>query len=425
MTPTSTAGPAASQAANIARVASGNFLEMYDFMVFGYYATNIAHAFFPAGNDFLSLMLTLMSFGAGFLMRPFGAVLLGAYTDHHGRKKGLLLTLSLMAVGTVSLACTPSYASIGLAAPLLVVLGRLVQGFSAGAELGTVSVYLAEIAPPHRKGLYVAWQSASQQVAVVTAALLGLALNRLLPAEAMNEWGWRIPLLLGCALVPLLYVFRRHMVESDAFLKQPRPLAVSQLLRRTAQSWPIILAGMLMVAMTTVSFYLLTAYTPTFGKVELHLSAQDSFLVMLCIGISNFLWLFVIGALSDRIGRRIPLLVAALLTVITAYPAMLWLVREPSFLRLLAVGLWLSALYGGYNAAMVPYLTEVVPAEVRASGFSVAYSLATALLGGFTPAISTGLIHITGDKAMPGAWMAAAGGMGVLGWFLVARVLRR
>jgi len=411
-------------AADIARVASGNFLEMYDFMVFGYYATNIAHVFFPAGSEFLSLMLTLMSFGAGFLMRPFGAIALGAYTDHHGRKKGLLLTLSLMAVGTVTLACTPSYASIGLLAPILVVLGRLVQGFSAGAELGTVSVYLSEIAPPGRKGVFVAWQSASQQVAVVTAALLGLALNHLLSQQAMNDWGWRVPLLLGCALVPLLYVFRRHMTESEAFLSQPRRLEIHELLRRMAASWPVILAGMLMVAMTTVSFYLLTAYTPTFGKVELHLSAQDSFLVMLAIGISNFCWLFVAGALSDRIGRRIPLVVAAVLTLVTAYPVMLWLVAAPSFLRLLIAGLWLSALYGSYNGAMVPYLTEVVPGEVRASGFSIAYSLATALLGGFTPAISTWLIHVTGDRAIPGAWMGAAGLMGIIGWLLIVRILK-
>jgi MFS family permease len=411
-------------AADIARVASGNFLEMYDFMVFGYYATNIAHVFFPAGSEFLSLMLTLMSFGAGFLMRPFGAIALGAYTDRHGRKKGLLLTLSLMALGTVTLAYTPSYASIGLLAPILVVLGRLVQGFSAGAELGTVSVYLSEIAPPGRKGVFVAWQSASQQMAVVTAALLGLALNHLLSQEAMNAWGWRIPLLLGCALVPLLYVFRSHMTESQAFLSQPRRLEIHELLHRMAASWPVILAGMLMVAMTTVSFYLLTAYTPTFGKVELHLSAQDSFLVMLAIGISNFCWLFVTGALSDRIGRRIPLVVAATLTLVTAYPVMLWLVAAPSFARLLGAGLWLSALYGSYNGAMVPYLTEVVPAEVRASGFSIAYSLATALLGGFTPAICTWLIHATGDQAVPGAWMGAAGLLGIIGWFLIARILK-
>src|SRR5258706_4108839 len=180
--------PAQSNAGNIARLASGNFLEMYDFMVFGYYAPNIARAFFPISSEFLSLMLTLMTFGAGFLMRPFGAVVLGTYTDHHGRREGLLLTLLLMSVGTLSLAVMPGYARICIAGPLLVVLGRLIQGFSAGAELGTVSVYLSEIAPVRQRGLYVAWQSASQQLAVVFAAVLGLILNHELTVADMNQW---------------------------------------------------------------------------------------------------------------------------------------------------------------------------------------------------------------------------------------------
>jgi MFS family permease len=412
---------AQSQSGNIARVASGNFLEMYDFIVFGYYAPNIAHAFFPGGNEFLSLMLTLMTFGAGFLMRPVGAAVLGAYTDHHGRRAGLLMTLSLMAVGTLSLAATPSYARIGVAAPLLVVIGRLVQGFSAGAELGTVSVYLAEIAPPGRTGIYVAWQSASQQIAVVFSAILGLGLNRVLAPAAMNEWGWRVPLLLGCALIPLLYVFRRSLAESEVFLARPR-LPLSVLLTWMARSWPIISAGAAMVAMTTVSFYLLTAYMPTFAKVELNLSSQDSFIVTFWIGVSNFIWLFIGGAFSDRLGRRPLLLLTTLAAVVTAYPLLAWLVAAPSFAGLLAAGLWLSFLYGCYNGAMVPYLVEIIPAEIRAGGFSLAYSLATALLGGFTPAISTALIHATGDKAMPGAWLGAAGLLGMIGWWWVGHL---
>ena len=406
---------------NIARVASGNFLEMYDFMVFGYYAPNIAHAFFPADSEFLSLMLTLMTFGAGFLMRPLGAAVLGAYTDHHGRRDGLLMTLALMAVGTFSLAVTPSYASIGVAAPILVVIGRLVQGFSAGAELGTVSVYLSEIAPEGRKGVFVAWQSASQQLAVVFAAILGLVLNHGLSTAEMNQWGWRVPLLIGCALIPMLYFFRRSLTESEIFLARPR-LAFAVLMKRMAQSWPVITAGTAMVAMTTVSFYLLTAYMPTFGKVELKLTSEDSFIVTLCVGLSNFAWLFIVGAISDRVGRRLPLLLAALGTALTAYPLLVWLVAAPSFWALLATGLWLSFLYGSYNGAMIPYLTEIIPPEIRAGGFSLAYSTATALLGGFTPAISTALIHATGDKAMPGAWLAAAGLLGVIGWFGVGRL---
>src|SRR3954454_6004287 len=174
---------------SIFRVASGNFLEMYDFMVFGYYAAAIGHAFFPSGNAYLSLMLSLATFGAGFLMRPLGAIVLGAYADKHGRRAGLVLTLALMSIGILSIACTPGYATIGLLAPLLVLAGRLLQGFSAGMELGGVSVYLSEIATPGRKGFYVSWQSASQQVAVMFAASLGVGLNSYLPAQQMSQWG--------------------------------------------------------------------------------------------------------------------------------------------------------------------------------------------------------------------------------------------
>ena len=177
---------------SVVRVSSGNFLEMYDFMVFGYYASAIARTFFPAGSEFASLMLSLMTFGAGFLMRPLGAIVLGAYTDHHGRRAGLLLTLALMAVGILSIACVPGYKTIGIVAPLLVVCGRLLQGFSAGAELGSVSVYLSEIATPGHKGFYVSWQSGSQQVAVMFAALLGVVLNTRLSTRADGSVGMAI-----------------------------------------------------------------------------------------------------------------------------------------------------------------------------------------------------------------------------------------
>src|SRR5438874_7518536 len=194
---------------SVIRVSSGNFLEMYDFMVFGYYAAAIGRAFFPNGNPFASLMLSLMTFGAGFLMRPIGALVLGAYTDKHGRRAGLILTLGLMSVGIVAIALTPGYATIGLLAPLLVLGGRLLQGFSAGMELGGVSVYLSEIATPGHKGFYVSWQSASQQMAVMCAALMGVILNATLPPAAMAAWGWRVPLLVGCAIIPFLIRLRR------------------------------------------------------------------------------------------------------------------------------------------------------------------------------------------------------------------------
>src|ERR1700683_4323447 len=189
---------------SVVRVSSGNFLEMYDFMVFGYYAEAIGRTFFPTKNHFVSLMSALMTFGAGFLMRPLGAIVLGAYADRHGRRAGLLLTLTLMSVGILSIACVPGYATIGVLAPLLVVAGRLLQGFSAGMELGGVSVYLAEIAAPGHKGFYVSWQSGSQQIAVMVAALVGVILSGSLSTDQMNAWGWRVALLLGCVIGHLL-----------------------------------------------------------------------------------------------------------------------------------------------------------------------------------------------------------------------------
>ncbi len=406
---------------SVVRVSAGNFLEMYDFMVFGYYAAAIGKAFFPATGEFTSLMFSLATFGVGFLMRPLGALVLGAYIDRHGRRVGLIVTLALMSVGTLSIACVPGYNIIGMAAPVLVVTGRLVQGFSAGVELGGVSVYLSEIATPGHKGFYVSWQSASQQCAVVFAAVLGVVLNSRLSPAQMSEWGWRVPLLLGCLIVPILFWLRRSLAETDEYLARKHRPAIPEILYSLAANWRIVTVGTMLVTMTTVSFYLITAYTPTFGRSVLHLADRDNLIVTVCVGISNFIWLPLMGALSDRVGRRPLLLSCTILTLMTAYPMMLWLVGSPSFARLLAVELWLSFLYGSYNGAMVVFLTELMPAEVRASGFSIAYSLATAIFGGFTPAICTYLIQSTGDRAMPGLWLSFAAATGLAATILSRR----
>src|SRR6267143_5432538 len=362
-----------SKLATVLRVTSGNFLEMFDFFLYGFYATYIAKAFFPVSNEYASLMLTFVTFGAGFLMRPLGAIVLGSYIDRIGRRKGLIVSLSLMACGTLMIAFVPTYATLGVAAPLLVLIGRLLQGFSAGMELGGVSVYLSEIATPGHKGFYVSWQSGSQQIAVMFAASVGVVLNSILPPEKMEQWGWRVPLLLGCVIVPFLFRLRTSLRETDEFVARKHHPGTSEILRSLANNWAIVLVGTLMVTMTTVSFYMITAYTPTFGNSVLHLSSADSLIVTLCVGASNLFWLPIMGALSDRIGRRPLLFGCTVLMLITAYPAMLWLVHEPSFGRLLAVELWLSFIYGSYNGAMVVFLTEIMPVEVRTSGFALAY----------------------------------------------------
>jgi MFS family permease len=389
------------------RVASGNFLEMYDFMIFGYFSAAIGRAYFPASSEFASLMFSMTTFAVGFMIRPLGAIFLGAYIDHIGRRKGLLVTLAMMSVGTLTIALVPGYETIGLFAPIVVVLGRLCQGFSAGVELGGVSVYLSEIATPGHKGFYVAWQSGSQQVAVVFAGVLGYALSNLMPPEKLAAWGWRIPLIVGCLIIPFIYLIRRTLQETEEFAARSHHPTPSQIYAGVLSNWRIVLTGVAMVVMTSVSFYTITAYTPTFGKEILKLTQSDSLLVTIMVGLSNLFWLPVMGSLSDRIGRR-PILVAfASIAILTAYPTMTWLVSEPTFTKLLVVELWLSFIYASYNGAMVVHLTEIVPAEVRTAGFSVAYSLATTV-GGSTPAIVTYLIHATGNRAMPGVWLSLA-----------------
>lgn len=222
-------------------------------------------------------------------------------------------------------------------------------------------------------------------------------------------------------IIPFLFRLRHSLEETDEFAARKHHPNVREILRSLAANWGVVAIGTLMVTMTTVSFYMITAYTPTFGNSVLHLAALDGLIVTLCVGASNLFWLPIMGSLSDRVGRRPLLICFTVLMLATAYPAMAWLVSAPSFARLLAVELWLSFLYGSYNGAMVVFLTEIMPIDVRTSGFSLAYSLATAIFGGFTPAISTYLIHATGNRAVPGAWLSFAAACG-LGAVLFARL---
>jgi len=400
----------------VLRVSSGNFLEQYDFFVYGYYASYIGRAFFPNSSPAASLMLSLATFGVGFLMRPLGAIFLGAYIDRVGRRRGLIVTLGMMAVGTFTIAVTPGFASIGFAAPLVILAGRLLQGFSAGAELGGVSVYLAEIATPGRRGFYCAWQSGSQQVAVMIAALIGAALAGQLTTEQMASFGWRIPLLLGCAIIPLIFYLRRSLQETEAFTRMSHKAPTAgQVFRTLGANWRIVLIGAAMSVLTTTTFYLITAYTPTYGREALHLGSTGVLLVTLAVGFSNFVWLPIGGAISDRVGRYPLLFLVPVATLVCAYPALLWLVDEPSIAKLLAVTLLFSSFFGLYNGAMIPLLTEIMPPQVRISGFSLAFSLATAIFGGFTPLISTALIQATGNRASPGLWLSFAAAVSLAG----------
>jgi MHS family citrate/tricarballylate:H+ symporter-like MFS transporter len=283
-------------------------------------------------------------------------------------------------------------------------------------------VYLAEIAPPGHRGFYTAWQSASQQVSIVLAAALGYGLNHWLSQPVLAAWGWRIPFMIGCSIIPLIFFLRHSLTETPDFNARRNVPDSREILASLRSHWRIVACAMLLGGMTTATFNLITVYTPTFGRTVLHLSANDSLLVTLCVGISNFMWLPMGGALSDRIGRKPILLAISLLALLSAYPAFAWLAHAPSFYRLLAVLLLCSFYYGSYNGAMVPALTERMPANIRVVGFSLAFSLSTAVFGGVTLAVSTYLIDLTGDAAAPGYWLSFVALCGFVATVLLYRL---
>jgi MHS family citrate/tricarballylate:H+ symporter-like MFS transporter len=239
----------------------------------------------------------------------------------------------------------------------------------------------------------------------------------------MTLWGWRVPLLIGCAIIPLVFYLRRSLAETEAFTHSRPPQKTSEVLTLLAANWQLVVIGVMMSVLTTTTFYTITVYTPTFGTQALGLSPEAAMLVTLCVGLSNFIWLPLGGALSDRIGRRPQLFVISLTALVSAYLFMSWLVAAPSFGKLLAVQLFFSMIFGLYNGAMIPLLAEIMPQRIRTTGFSLAFATATAIFGGFTPYVATGLIEMTGDRASPALWLSLAALISFSGALLSRRLV--
>ncbi|MGY4174842.1 MHS family citrate/tricarballylate:H+ symporter-like MFS transporter [Bradyrhizobium sp. USDA 4518] len=299
--------------------------------------------------------------------------------------------------------------------------GRLLQGFSAGVEVGGVSVYLAEIATPGNRGFYTSFQSSSQQVAIFVAASVGYLLNDAMPAETVASWGWRIPFFLGCLIIPLIFLLRRTLEETPKFLAMKKHPKAREIFASALVGWRIVVLGMMMAILSTTTFYFVTVYTPTFGKTVLKLSAQDALLVTLLVAMTNFIWNPIGGAVSDRIGRKPVLLAIAGLALMTAYPALHWLVSAPTFGKMLAVAMMFSFYFGTYSGTMLGALVKIVPAHVRTTCFSLAFALAAALFGTFTPLASTWLIEQTNDKASPGYWLMFSAALGIIAALTIYR----
>ena len=379
----------------------GNALEWYDLTVFGFLTVVIAQLFFPAGNDYSSMLLTTATFGVAFVMRPIGGIVLGLYADRAGRKAALSLVIALMTLGILLLAIAPPYSAIGIGAPLMIVLGRLLQGFSAGGEFGSSTALLIEAAPFSKRGFYGSWQMASQAAALLLGAVVGALITHGLSPEALKSWGWRVPFILGLIIGPIGFYIRRHLSDSEAFLlaqKTARRATLGEVFRSHSRD---VLCGLGAVIALTVTIYVLISYLPTFAVKQLKLPYAQSFYAVIVGNLLLTVLSPLTGAWSDRIGRKGLSLWSLVLTLVIIYPLFAWLEAEPSVSKLILVQALLSIALSGYYGPFGALIAELFPANVRSIGLSLAYNVAVMLFGGFGPFVVTWLINTTGSPLAP------------------------
>lgn len=374
-------------------------MEFYDFVTYAFFAVYIGKAFFPSTTPLNSLLLSVAVFGVGFFARPLGGVLIGTFADRVGRRPAMLLTIALITVGTLGLALTPSYASIGLAGPVIVVVCRLIQGLALGGEVGPASAFLIEAAPEGRRGIYASWQLASQGAAACVAGLVGLAMNSALTVEQMTAWGWRVPFMVGLLLVPLAIYLRRNMPET---LHDAAPKTENCGMAGLVKFRRLIVLAILVVLGGTVSTYVINFMT-TYAITTLKMSPGIALSATVVGGFVTMVSALLGGWLSDRYGRRATMLWPRVLAAIVTVPAFSLLIAHPDVGTLLAVCSVLAALTAISGAGSIVAIPELLPRGIRATGMSIAYAVGVSLFGGTTQLLITWLIAATGNPAAP-AW---------------------
>jgi MHS family proline/betaine transporter-like MFS transporter len=389
----------------------GNMLEWYDFTVYALFAAYVARNFFPPGDDpTANLLKAFLAFGLGFVVRPLGAILIGNYGDRAGRKASLTLTILLMAMGTGTIAFAPTYAAIGIGAPLLLLVGRVLQGFSAGGEIGGATAFLAENAPPERRGVVTSWLEASMGMANILGALAAFSVTTLLSSEQVQAWGWRIPFLFGLLILPAGLFLRRTLHETDSFQAEAErrrhdARAVSSPLVETFASHKReLLIGFGVCILWATAVYVLIVYLPVYVQLTFGFNAHQAFGASLVANVAFVACCVIFGAVSDRIGRRAMLLISASLLFVCVLPLFLLLQAYPTTTTLVGVLTAFCVLVASFVGVAPAAISEIFPTGVRSTGTSIVYNGAFTIFGGFAPAILTWFTHQPGGSVFAPAW---------------------
>ena len=388
----------------------GNALEFYDFTTYALFAVQIGHVFFPSHTAFQNLMFSLLTFAVGFVARPIGAVVLGRFGDRVGRRPAMLLSFMLMGLGILGLVLAPSYAQIGAAAPVLLVVCRLVQGFALGGEVGPTTAFLIEAAPLDRRALIGAWQSASRAVASLCGATIGLAMTQLMSAHDLESFGWRIAFGLGAVVLPFGLWMRRSLPET---LHRPEaPSSVHPTARGPFSHARPILLGLAMIMSFTTSTYVLL-YMTTYASQTLHMAASDSFSASVANGFSGIVFALLGGYLADRFGRKPVMITARVLLLLATWPAFALMVRNHDAATLVAATGIISALSSTSVGVALVALTESLRKDVRSTGLAIVYAIGVTVFGGVAQPFITWVIKATGDPMAPAWYLMAAAAVGV------------
>jgi MFS transporter, MHS family, citrate/tricarballylate:H+ symporter len=387
---------------HVAAVVVGNALEFYDFLTYSFFAVYIGRAFFPSHSASVSLLASLGTFGVGFITRPIGGIVIGRMGDRLGRKPAMIFSFTLMGVAITGLALTPSYAMIGVAAPVLVILFRMVQGFALGGEVGPTTAFLLEAAPPNRRGFYTAFQFWTQNMSIMLSGLVGFALANMMGEQQLQDYGWRLAFLLGAAIVPFGLMMRRGLPET--FHAREGGKAERIALRPYL---PIAALGLVLIASGTIGSYT-TSYMTTYAIATLHMHANVAFAATIVVGLAGVAFDLVAGALSDRIGRKPLMLVASTLLLLSILPAF-WVISHYRTLgTLLGATAVMSILAVFSTGPVIIWLTESLPTAIRSSSLAIVYAVAIAAFGGTTQFAVTWLIRATGNPLAPAWYWSAA-----------------